>query len=838
MAPRSRRLGRAGPDVSDGASDDDRALPGKSRQRRGRRAAAGRGAGADAGAASSGDGGIEEEAEGAASSPKNGGNDAATDACESGFAGQADSRRRARGRQERRCTAEVVLEEIEKHVAEETGDDGANEHCNAGGGRRAGKQRGAAKEGGAKAKRYQEKEKQRGSVAGAGTQAAGHAAAEGRGSKGARVEELRVAALTCIALKSHHGKFVRADPAGPVRGTSSAAGDAEKFQVVHHDDGLISLRSHHGAFLSVERNGEVRATRTAITASEKLELVQHADGTVSLYSQSGFIAAESRGGVLRANRREAGAWERFQLKDRSSRPGQAGHGGDVGKVGFSTEAVRAPSSTCNGAPPLFDAFCELEQVLLAEEVYASTHSDRVATTYDKRARARRAQGLELSFKNFREEHSYPGRFGGCVSAWDVTAIMREERLGQGATACHARRRTRSGSGNSRSELESATVAGAESSWLPSWRRVIEEEAAVPEAPPVYAAFGIRSSAAAEANEAAFERLEELCKLPHCVALGPVGVDFQDVPDEAEANEGHRGLSASEFVEVFGASPSQQYDAMIDPQCLAWLASGPGLKPEAWMLKHGDRRMDAFKRARADYLRRRQAAQVAVAERQLRMARDLDIPLVIQLPPQDEAEKRMAEILVSCLGQGCSHPILLSSFRGRPKCAAALLLHLPGLVLGFSGLLTHSKLKDVLGETAFDVPLDRFVFESLGPRYPPATVPEGDARGGYSHPVHVAAVAPELAKVKRIAEEELLAAAWRNVKRTFRLFDCARPRVATERSADGTQSPRTPRSHDAGAEVGGGAQAADDGRRPIPATPSAIVAQEAAASEPASIANGR
>merc|ERR1719174_1747220 len=91
------------------------------------------------------------------------------------------------------------------------------------------------------------------------------------------------------------------------------------------------------------------------------------------------------------------------------------------------------------------------------------------------------------------------------------------------------------------------------------------------------------------------------------------------------------------------------------------------------------------------------------------------------------------------------------------------------MVGFSGLLTFNKLRDLLGEVAFDVPLDRFVLESLGPRFPPAVPGIGDARGSFSYPAHIAAVAAELAKVKRIEVDQVLSSAWTNAtKKLFKL----------------------------------------------------------------------
>eukprot|EP00747_Dinoflagellata_sp_TGD_P117785 gnl/TRDRNA2_/TRDRNA2_172676_c2_seq2.p1 gnl/TRDRNA2_/TRDRNA2_172676_c2~~gnl/TRDRNA2_/TRDRNA2_172676_c2_seq2.p1 ORF type:complete len:229 (+),score=48.79 gnl/TRDRNA2_/TRDRNA2_172676_c2_seq2:162-848(+) len=219
--------------------------------------------------------------------------------------------------------------------------------------------------------------------------------------------------------------------------------------------------------------------------------------------------------------------------------------------------------------------------------------------------------------------------------------------------------------------------------------------------------------------------------------------------------------------------------MVDPVYLAWREGHPELRAEDWILQHGDRRKREFRAAHADYAQRRLTAQVSVAEQQVQLARKLGLPLIVQLPPQDEAERRMAEVLLAGLGgEGSEHRILLSSFRGRPKCASMMLKAFPSLMLGFSGLLTHKKMKDVLGEIAFDTPLDRFVLESLGPLFPPSASSGGGGgtgagdlgmRGSFSHPLHVLEVAAALAKIKaNLSPDEIMEAAWKNANMLFQL----------------------------------------------------------------------
>mmetsp|Transcript_57870 Transcript_57870/g.188118 ORF Transcript_57870/g.188118 Transcript_57870/m.188118 type:complete len:713 (+) Transcript_57870:3-2141(+) len=569
---------------------------------------------------------------------------------------------------------------------------------------------------------------------------------------GKKVALVDVRSFKSLALKSHHNRHVKADINGEIKASSMNVGEQEKFDLVHNEDASISLRSCHGKYVSVDKMGDLCASATSIGDAEKFQLVCNDDGTISFKSIRGFVSAQNKCGLI-ANRAMIGAWERFQAKDRSRQTKQnAAEDASAGADG--NEAAAA-------ALPIFDACCHLQAVLCAEEQYSITHSDKTAITFGKRAGARRDQGLEWSFRYFREQQSYSSVFRGCVSAWDATVVRLE--ADSGSASC--RDRAGSGSGDPE-ELDGVTSVGEDNAWA-SILAQGEEDRAPDFGPMVHAAFGIPAASAADANEQCFERLSALCRLPLCVAVGPVSLSFPDIAAGIiEAKEHHRDLSAAEVALTFGALPGSAYDAKCDPACSAWLAAG-GSTVEDWTMKKGDRRLSEFKGACADYARRRLEAQVSVAEFQIALAKELGLPLIVQLPPQTDAERKMAEILVDKLGgEGCEHPVLLSAFYGRPKCVGALLKHFPNLMVGFSGLLTHSKLKDSVGEIAFDVPMDRFVLESLGPRFPPAGV--GDGRGSFSHPALITHVAAELAAVKRVSQDEIFEAALRNVLQLFRL----------------------------------------------------------------------
>ncbi|CAJ1377126.1 unnamed protein product [Effrenium voratum] len=531
---------------------------------------------------------------------------------------------------------------------------------------------------------------------------------KGRGyEEAASVEEApprerKLPNFSCVALKCHSGKHLREEN-GELRASSSIVKDPEKFELLRHEDGRVSLKCHSGRLVAVDRNGDLKAAGGGqLEENSKFHLeCLDCERCALKTSSCGYVAAEPNG-RLKANRSVVGAWEVFQLKDRS---------GKAKSPALEPAPAPAPDT------PFLDAFCHLEDVLLAEERYGKTHTDRTAILFEKRARARRREGRHLNFQHFCEEHQYPAAFRGCVSAWDVTSL--EE----------------------------------------NWKAILEEDT-------VWAIFGI-PAASAEAPTA-IARLAELAAHEKCKALGPIGVVWADLPLPLEGDmaEQFGGMSCSAILAEFGAAPTQSYDVSRDPAFLEWSrAAGSTAKPETWVLRHGDQRLRQFEAARSDHARRRLEAQVEVAKEQLQLAKDLGLPVILQVPPQDQAERSMAELLVSVFGEQSQHPMLLSSFHGRPKCVPAFLRSFPKMMMAFSGLLTHSKHKRMLGLMAFDVPLDRLVLESLGPHFPPSGL-QGQSRGSFSQPKHVLQIAEAVAEVKGLLAAEVLEAALANTQRFY------------------------------------------------------------------------
>ncbi|CAL1154260.1 unnamed protein product [Cladocopium goreaui] len=381
----------------------------------------------------------------------------------------------------------------------------------------------------------------------------------------------------------------------------------------------------------------------------------------------------------------------------------------------------------------------LEDVLLAEERYAKTHAvlwpsveDRTAVLFEKRAKARRKAGQHLSLKHFVEDQEYPKSFRGVFSAWDVTSFgdpSTEEDEGPGKAWGVQVVKCAPGVPMREGDFLGADLTGPPRlETKPSWQTILEDASAL-ENVELWSIFGIPCSSAAEAGgpeaEAHLCRLKAMVQLEHCKALayaqdlgsvqslafwlkptqkhpglwgpwqalGPVGVTWCEKPPplEEEMAEKFGGMSAASILREFGASPSQNYDVHKDPAFLTWHRAG-GTDANGWVL-------------RSDYTRRRLEAQMAVAIAQLELAKELSLPVILQVPPQDDAERSLAELLVKVFGEGSTHPMMLSSFHGRPHCVPAFMKSFPGMMVGFSGLLTHSKLKTQLGQVAYDVPME-------------------------------------------------------------------------------------------------------------------------------------
>jgi len=146
-------------------------------------------------------------------------------------------------------------------------------------------------------------------------------------------------------------------------------------------------------------------------------------------------------------------------------------------------------------------------------------------------------------------------------------------------------------------------------------------------------------------------------------------------------------------------------------------------------------------------------QVDVFKRQLRAARDCDLPVVIHTR---EAESETIEILKSEYdGRGIFH-----CFSGSMDLARnAIEL---GFMLSFSGIVTFKKAEE-LRNVAKQVPLDRLLIETDCPYLTPMPY-----RGKRNEPAYVVEVARCLAGIHEVPLEQLAQQTSDNFRRFFRL----------------------------------------------------------------------
>lgn len=149
-------------------------------------------------------------------------------------------------------------------------------------------------------------------------------------------------------------------------------------------------------------------------------------------------------------------------------------------------------------------------------------------------------------------------------------------------------------------------------------------------------------------------------------------------------------------------------------------------------------------------------QVAVFKRQLRAARECDLPVVIHTR---EAEAETIEILRNDY-EGAERRGVFHCFSGS-KALAKSAIEL-GFMISFSGIVTFKK-ADELRSIAAEVPLDRLFIETDCPYLTP--VPH---RGKRNEPSFVVEVARCLAEIHGVDIEEMARITAENFSRFFRL----------------------------------------------------------------------
>jgi len=147
-------------------------------------------------------------------------------------------------------------------------------------------------------------------------------------------------------------------------------------------------------------------------------------------------------------------------------------------------------------------------------------------------------------------------------------------------------------------------------------------------------------------------------------------------------------------------------------------------------------------------------QLEAFRKQLRAARELDLPVIIHTrDAEDETIVILREEYTDAARKGVFH-----CFTGTTHLAEQALDF--GFMISFSGILTFKKAED-LRETARRVPLDRLLIETDCPYLAPIPY-----RGKRNEPAYVIEVAKCLADIHQVSTEEIADATSHNFARLF------------------------------------------------------------------------
>lgn len=149
-------------------------------------------------------------------------------------------------------------------------------------------------------------------------------------------------------------------------------------------------------------------------------------------------------------------------------------------------------------------------------------------------------------------------------------------------------------------------------------------------------------------------------------------------------------------------------------------------------------------------------QTAVFKRQLRAARECDLPVVIHTR---EAESETVEILKSDYGEAQRRGIFHCFSGSRELAQQAIEL---GFMISFSGIVTFRK-ADELRAVARAVPLERLLIETDCPYLTPVPY-----RGNRNEPAYVVEVARCLAEIHEMAVESMARITSQNFRHFFGL----------------------------------------------------------------------
>ncbi len=149
-----------------------------------------------------------------------------------------------------------------------------------------------------------------------------------------------------------------------------------------------------------------------------------------------------------------------------------------------------------------------------------------------------------------------------------------------------------------------------------------------------------------------------------------------------------------------------------------------------------------------------AVQRAVFERQLQIAVDLDLPVVIHTREADEDTRAILANFSGALPRGGVIHSFTSSLALAEFCLGE------GFMLGFNGIATFKAAENVR-EVIRATPVEQALLETDSPYLTPVPY-----RGRPNAPYYLPFVAEEVARCMNLPVEALLAHAWRNSHRLF------------------------------------------------------------------------
>jgi len=207
--------------------------------------------------------------------------------------------------------------------------------------------------------------------------------------------------------------------------------------------------------------------------------------------------------------------------------------------------------------------------------------------------------------------------------------------------------------------------------------------------------------------------------------------------------------AEAHAEIYAAVGTHPHDARLFDE---------RAEERIWKLASGSAKVIAWGEIGLDfhYDNSPREVQIDVFQWQLRLARDLSLPVIIHTR---EAEMETAEILQSHWGDA-NLPGIMHCFSGSAELAKKAIDL--GFSISFSGIVTFKKAEE-LRDIAKSVPLDRLLIETDCPYLTPIPY-----RGKRNEPAYVVEVARCLAELHGLELDELAAITSNNFNRIFNL----------------------------------------------------------------------